>query len=141
MIQKTAPRGLFTGVSRRSCFILNSRRLVLRECALRVEYMKQATKDSVQTILLNDPTVDNRNIGPALDVLSGRTTVQIFAGTVDYTLSRRQAAELLGVSLRTLDSLGKKGLIKKAWLLGRTRARGYSLQSVREYQSERLVHK
>lgn len=102
--------------------------------------MKQATKDSVKTLLLNDPTVDNRNIGPALDVLSGRTTVQIFAGTVDYTLSRRQAAEILGVSLRTLDELGKKGLIKKAWLLGQKRARGYSLQSVRKYQGERLVH-
>lgn len=103
--------------------------------------MKQATKDAVQTILQNDPTVDNRNIGPAFDVLNGKTSVQMLAGAVDLTVSRRDAAKIIGVSIRMVDDLGRRGRITRAMLTGKDRAHGYSLASIRKYQSERLVRK
>lgn len=96
--------------------------------------MKQATHDAVVTLLRNDPTVDNRMIEPAMDVLKGKTAMELLTRTVDRVISRRQAAEILGCSLRTIDELGRRKKILRKPLLGTERAKGYSLQSIRRFQ-------
>ena len=80
-------------------------------------------------------TVDNRLIGPALDVLKGKTAMEMLYRDVDRTVSRRQAAEILGKSLRWVDELGRRKQIVRQSGLG-TRARGYSLRSIRQYQAD-----
>lgn len=102
--------------------------------------MQQATKNAVKTILRNDPTVDNRNIDPAMDVLSGKLAVQMaYAGLVDPTVSRTVAANMIGISVRTVDYLGKKGKLKRRFVEGEHRAHGYSLASIRKYQAEKVA--
>ena len=96
--------------------------------------MRQATQSAVQVMLQNDPTVDNRLIGPALDLLKGKTAMELLMKDVDRTISRRQAAEILNCSLRSIDELGRRKKIKKVRLLGKRRGNGYSLQSVRLFQ-------
>ena len=102
--------------------------------------MQQSTKNAVQTILRNDPTVDNRNIDPALDVLSGKLAAKMaYAGLVDPTVSRKEAALMIGISVRMVDYLGKKGKLKRRFVEGEHRAHGYSLASIKKYQAEKLV--
>lgn len=102
--------------------------------------MQQATKNAVQALLRVDPTVDNRAIGTAFDILSGKLTVQeAYAGLVDPTISRQVAAKMLGLSVRMVDYLGQKGKIKRRFAEGDDRAHGYSLASIREYQAKKLA--
>ena len=96
--------------------------------------MKQATHDAVVTLLRNDPTVDNRMIDPAMDVLKGKTAMGLLTKEVDRVISRRQAAEILGCSLRTIDELGRRKKIRRRPLLGTKRCGGYSLHSIRQFQ-------
>lgn len=95
--------------------------------------MRRATQEFLETALRNDPTVNNAYIGAAVDAAKGMTASQYITATMDAVITRRQAAEKLGCSLRTIDRLGKSKLIKRVNLTGTTRGHGYSLRSVEAY--------
>ncbi len=85
------------------------------------------------------PEATAPQISAALDALAGKTAAGLAVEVPhDRALTRRQVAELLGVSPHTVSAYARRGLIK-AFRLGRQAklAVGYSSASVRALLEER----
>lgn len=96
--------------------------------------MMQSTKTAVVAILRADPSITRERANAALDALEGRTAAGIAVDApTDRALTRRQAAEILGLKPHTVSDYARKGLIK-AFRFGANgkRASGYSAESVRK---------
>ena len=96
--------------------------------------MMEHTKKAVEAILAADPSITKGQAKAALDVLTGRTASGLAVDApTDRALTRRQAAEILGVKPHTVSDYVRKGLIKAFRFGDKGRlASGYSAQSVRE---------
>ena len=95
--------------------------------------MLPSTKTAVTAILRADPSITKAQSQAALDALEGRTAAGLAVDApTDRALTRRQAAEILGVKPHTVSDYARKGLIK-AFRFGAQGklASGYSAESVR----------
>ena len=91
------------------------------------------TRKAVEAILAADPSITRGQAKAALDALTGRTAAGLAVDApTDRSLTRRQAAEILGVKPHTVSDYARKGLIK-AFRFGEKGklASGYSAESVR----------
>lgn len=96
--------------------------------------MMQSTKTAVVAILRADPSITREQTNAALDALEGRTAAGLAVDApTDRALTRRQAAEILGLKPHTVSDYARKGLIK-AFRFGSKgkKASGYSAESVRK---------
>ena len=95
--------------------------------------MMQSTKTAVVAILRADPSITREQANAALDALEGRTAAGVAVDApTDRALTRRQAAEILGLKPHTVSDYARDGKIK-AFRFGDKgkRAAGYSAESVR----------
>ena len=91
------------------------------------------TRKAVEAIFAADPSITQGQAKAALDALTGRTAAGLAVDApTDRSLTRRQAAEILGVKPHTVSDYARKGLIK-AFRFGEKGklASGYSAESVR----------
>ena len=95
--------------------------------------MMQSTKTAVVAILRADPSITREQANAALDALEGRTAAGLAVDApTDRALTRRQVAEMLGVSPDTVTRYANAGLIKALCFgaKGKVTSR-YSAESVR----------
>ena len=101
--------------------------------------MKRATQDAARALFRADETIDRKLIDPAFDVLRGKTAAGIIVGySPDRVYSRRQAAEVIGRSVKTIDLLARLGKLKRVKGSG-GRSIGVLASSVMKYLGARLV--
>jgi len=95
--------------------------------------MNAATRNAVVTLLRADPTVRPETIQPAINLLDGRTELPTDKQRepIDRVLTRRQVAELLQCSTKTVTTYAKMNLLRRVGLKGR--AHGISEASVRAF--------
>ena len=95
--------------------------------------MLQTTCDVVRAALRADPTVTPADRGRLLAALrnGGTTPPATAAPTGPRLLRRREAAQMLAVSLRTLDTLAADGTLRRVTLPGRRRGAGFREADVR----------
>lgn len=95
--------------------------------------MMEHTRKAVEAILAADPSITNAQAKAALDALEGRTSAGLAVDApTDRALTRRQAAEILGVKPHTVSDYARKGLIKAFRFGAKGKlASGYSAESVR----------
>ena len=95
--------------------------------------MFDTTIRAVETVCALDPSIDRARLRDALRVLAGELGVSGVADANDKVVSRREAAQLLGVCPQTVSLYVRRGVIRPV-RLGETgaRASGYSLKSIRE---------
>ncbi len=95
--------------------------------------MLDSTLKAVESVCLIDPSVDRARLRDALRVLAGELGVSGVADANDKVVSRREAAQLLGVCPQTISLYCRRGVVRPV-RLGETgaRASGYSLKSIRE---------
>lgn len=94
--------------------------------------MLPTTADVVRAALKADPTVSPADRGRLLAALrNGNATPAPAAPTGPRLLRRKEAAGLLSVSLRTLDSLAAAGTLPRVTLPGRRRGAGFREADVR----------
>jgi len=72
-----------------------------------------------------DPTVSVAERGILIQRLKAKDAVRVVGVTQQRLLRRRNVAELLGLSLRTVDKLAKEGSLEKVRLPGRVRGAGF----------------
>ena len=89
--------------------------------------MLPTTADVVRAALKADPTVSPADRGRLLTALrnGGATPPAPAAPTGPRLLRRKEAAAMLAVSKRTLDSLAAAGTLPRVTLPGRTRGAGF----------------
>ena len=95
--------------------------------------MMDTIKAATLALWNSDPSITKEQKKAALDALSGRTAAGLAVDTpTDRALTRRQVAEILGVTPHTVSAYVRKGLIKafRFGEMGRL-AKGYSAESVR----------
>lgn len=97
--------------------------------------MNATTRNAVVTLLRADPTVRPESIQPAVDLLDGKAELpkDKQREPLDRVLTRRQVAELLQCTQRTIDNYVNMGLIRRVGIKGR--ALGISESSVREFMA------
>ena len=95
--------------------------------------MMQSTRTAVAAILRTDPSITREQAKAAMDALEGRTSAGLAVDApTDRALTRRQAAEILGVTPRTVTIYARDGLIKAFRFGAKGKlANGYSAESVR----------
>jgi len=95
--------------------------------------MMQSTRTAVAAILRTDPSITREQAKAAMDALEGRTSAGLAVeAPTDRALTRRQAAEILGVTPRTVTIYARDGLIKAFRFGAKGKlASGYSAESVR----------
>ena len=95
--------------------------------------MLDTTIRVVETVCAMDPSIDRARLRDALRVLAGELGVSGVADANDKVVSRREAAQLLGVCPQTISLYCRRGVIRPV-RLGEAgeRATGYSLKSIRE---------
>lgn len=95
--------------------------------------MMQSTKTAVLAIVRIDPSITREQANAAMDALEGRTAAGLAVDApTDRALTRRQVAEMLGVSPDTVTRYANAGLIKAFRFGEKGRlASGYSAESVR----------
>ena len=98
--------------------------------------MREETKQALVSVLKRDPDFTpetvNQFIAGGVE-FAGRVPVEICGGRI---LSRVQVANILRCSVATVDNYAKRGWLRRVFLPGSKRARGFSESSVRELQSE-----
>ena len=90
--------------------------------------MLQSTFDIVRAGLKSDPTISPSDRSSLLALLrngAGTTKTEITTERVARIIRRREAAERLSCSLRTIDKLAATGVLRKRKLPGRVRASGF----------------
>jgi len=90
--------------------------------------MLKSTNTIIRTALNADPSIDPKLAEYVISVLEGKQEPQ--TNPVDRVLSRRQVAELIGKSVKSVDIYGRRGIFRRI-TLGGNRSLGYSEQSVR----------
>lgn len=95
--------------------------------------MTQSTENVIKAVIAGDPTITPEMARAALDALTAKPTE---AEDGDRVISRKDAAALLGKSVKAVDVYGRRGIIRRVYLTGggdlRTQAQGYSRNSVLE---------
>ena len=95
--------------------------------------MKRATESAARALYKSDETINPKLIDPSFDVLKGKTAAgMILGGKLDPVLTRRQAAEAIQRSAKTVDRLTRIGILKRVPGTG-GRAIGVRASSVRKY--------
>lgn len=94
--------------------------------------MKDETKRAVKAILATDASIRDADARKALAYLEGADAGASMPDDGDVIITREQTAALLGKSLQSVDVYGRRGIIKRVYLLGRGRrqCQGYSRRSV-----------
>ena len=102
--------------------------------------MLKATKDAAVALFRVDPTITPAQMQGAIDALEGNTGAAWGAASpMDRVIPCKAAAELLGVSTRTLNGYARRGIIRPVRLgVAGTRAVGYSESSLREAMAGRV---
>ena len=100
--------------------------------------MKRATESAARALYKADETINPRLIDPSFDVLRGKTAAGMIIGRkLDPVLSRRQAADIIGKSAKTIDRYCREGRLKR--VSGpHGRAVGILASSVRKFTGEQL---
>ncbi len=96
--------------------------------------MLRSTRDAVKAICGADPSVTTAQVQAALAELDGEGVRQVLDGPpIERAYNRAQIAALLGVSVKTVGSYVRRGLLTKI-LPGANgeRATGYTGESVRK---------
>ena len=96
--------------------------------------MLESTKTAIRAIAQADPSVTKEQLDAALDALAGNTAAGLVAPIpTDRVVTRRQAAEILGVKPHTVSDYCRRGWIRPIRLGAKGKlAVGYSLQSIRK---------
>ncbi len=96
--------------------------------------MLNNTRAIIATALHSDSTIAPEQARAALDALSGKSIVSyVNTAPMDRVIPRPVAAQLLGVSERTVTAYAKRGKIRAIRNgAGGKRATGYSEASIRE---------
>lgn len=100
--------------------------------------MMAHTETAVLAILRADPSVTPETIRAGMDALKGKTAAGFAVDApTDRALTRRQAAEILGVKPHTVSDYARKGLIVPfRFGADRKRACGYSAESVKRLMEQ-----
>lgn len=96
--------------------------------------MLDYTKAIISTALRGDSTIAPEQARAALDALGGKSIVSfVNTAPMDRVIPRTVAAQLLGVTERTVTAYAKRGKIRAVKNgAGGKRATGYSESSIRE---------
>ncbi len=91
------------------------------------------TRQMIGLILKNDSTVTQEVKNEILLFLDGKKTAGLVDNSpLDRVLSRREVAEIMGVTARTVSAYARRGLIRPLrYGADAKRATGFSEQSVR----------
>jgi predicted DNA-binding transcriptional regulator AlpA len=87
--------------------------------------MLNTTLQAIRAVLLMDTTVSTAERNRIIQRLKGEDTDRAAPPTPQRLLRRRDVAERLGMSLRTVDNLHKDGVLEKVRFPGRVRAAGF----------------
>lgn len=95
--------------------------------------MLDTTIRAVETVCAMDPSIDRARLRDALRVMAGELAVSGGLEVGDKPVSRKDAAEMLGVCKQTVSTYVRRGIIRPI-RFGKAgeRAYGYSLKSIRE---------
>ncbi|MCR5414417.1 MAG: helix-turn-helix domain-containing protein [Kiritimatiellae bacterium] len=95
--------------------------------------MLKSTRTAVEAVLRADPSVTTDQIREAVRVLDGKTAAGLVnTEPLDRALSRKEVAEILGCSVRTVTDYAQRGLIRRfTFGVNGKLAHGYSADSVR----------
>jgi len=96
--------------------------------------MLDTTRTAIKSVAACDPSITPELLAAGLDAMAGDTAAPFTDNTpLDVALSRRQCAEILHVSTRTVTAYAAQGLIRPFRFGAQSkRSTGYSRQSVRE---------
>ncbi len=96
--------------------------------------MLDYTRTIITPALRGDPTVTPEQMRAAFDALGGKSVISfINPAPIDRVIPRSVAAQLLGVTERTVTAYAKRGKIRAVKNgAGGKRATGYSETSIRE---------
>lgn len=92
--------------------------------------MLTATKSAIKSTLELDSTISPETAKRALEILEGKSSGCISQAQLPPVLTRAEAAELLKVSVKSIDLYGREGVIKRAYARGK-RCIGYTYESVK----------
>ena len=97
--------------------------------------MLPTTENIIRVTLSGDSTITQEDMLAALDLLNGKKPNPVMpTDKPDMVLSRKQVAALLGKSKGAVDIYGRKGVIRRVYLMAggkqRRQAQGYSRDSV-----------
>ena len=95
--------------------------------------MLDKTLGVVETVCAMDPSIDRARLRNALRVLAGELGVSGVTEVDDKAVSRKEAAQMLGVCPQTISLYVRRGIIRPIRLgaMG-ARASGYSVKSIKE---------
>lgn len=100
--------------------------------------MKKITETAARALYKADETINPRLIDPSFDVLRGKTAAGWIVGKkIEPVLKRRQVAELIGLSLKSVDRYCRAGVLVRVKGLG-GRYIGITSASVRKFTEEQL---
>lgn len=92
--------------------------------------MLPSTKTAITAVLNADPSIDKNQVKAAVSVLESKSNAKAY-DTPDRILRRPEVARLLGVSVKRIDQLALRGLLRRITIPGTSRAIGYSEESIR----------
>ena len=91
--------------------------------------MLPSTIEALKAVLRTDQTVDPETRNKIIEGLRQPTT-KTSEGDEDRILRSGEAARILGRSIRAVDRLARRGLIRKVTFPGSVRAAGYACRDV-----------
>jgi hypothetical protein len=98
--------------------------------------MNEKTEAAIRAILKTDPDYNAIVADTALQVLKGRSAAGLKAvEKFDEVLSREKVAEILNVSVRTVDNYVRRGELRKVRGLTMKRSLGISAISLKDFLS------
>lgn len=98
--------------------------------------MNERTEEAVRAVLKNDPDYDALATDAALQILKGKGACALKAvDKFDEVLTREQVAEILKVSVRTVDNYVRRGELRKIRGAKMSRALGVSGISLKNFLS------
>lgn len=101
--------------------------------------MKRATESAARALYKSDETINPRLIDPSFDVLKGKTAAGMVIGRkLDPVLTRRQVADLIHKSTKTVDRLARMGKFERVMGTG-GRAIGLRSSTVRKFIGDELA--
>jgi hypothetical protein len=98
--------------------------------------MNKKTEDAVRAVLKTDPDYNPIEVDAALQILKGKKAAALKAvEKFDEVLPREKVADILNVSVRTVDNYVRRGELRKIRGSTMSRALGISSVSLRDFLS------
>ena len=92
--------------------------------------MTTATRETLKGLFKMDPSITADQVRTCFLVLNGSPDVLHGHGDIDRILSRKEAAEILGCGPKRVDDLTRRGVLKRFYFPGCSRASGIPRSSV-----------